>query len=46
MKYAVDFIGTYYVEADTEEEAVNEWTNADFGEGERLEINETRTVIF
>lgn len=42
--FAVDFVGTFYVDAANEEEAREKWENADFGEGERLEINEIRRV--
>jgi len=44
-RFAVDFTGTYYVEAKNEGDAKVAWENADFGEGERLEISEVRRVI-
>lgn len=43
-RYAVEYVGTYYVDAESEEEAKNMWSNADLGEGERFDITSVRLV--
>ena len=38
-RYAVYFKGTLYTEAKSEEEARDNWCNADFGEGKNLDVD-------
>jgi hypothetical protein len=45
QRYAVEFTGTYYVVAESEDEAKQKWENADFGAGENLDITEIRIVL-
>ena len=41
-RYAVDFTGTFYVQAESEEDAKAKWEDEDFGAGENLDIDEIR----
>ncbi|MBE3144543.1 MAG: hypothetical protein IMZ61_11560 [Planctomycetes bacterium] len=41
-RYAIDFTGTLYLVADSEEDAKKKWEDTDFGHAENLDVTEIR----